>query len=113
MFLLDDLLLLPARGIMAIFREVQKAAEQEMETGADTVRAQLCDLYLLLETKQISEAEFDDREHQLLDRLDAIEARHAATEEEVDEKEHDDDDMEDAEVVETETEDVAVSNAGK
>jgi len=63
---------------MAIFREVQKAAQKEIESEAETVRAQLCDLYLLLETKQISEDAFDDQERLLLDRLDVIEARHSA-----------------------------------
>lgn len=78
MFLIDNILLSPVHGLMAIFREVQKAAQKEIESEAETVRAQLCDLYLLLETKQISEDAFDDQERLLLDRLDVIEARHSA-----------------------------------
>ena len=78
MFLIDNILLSPVHGLMAIFREVQKAAQKEIESEAETVRAQLCDLYLLLETKQISEDAFDDQERLLLDRLDVIEARHWA-----------------------------------
>lgn len=83
MFLLDDLLLLPAHGMMSIFREIQKAARQEVSTEGESVRAELCDLYLLLETRQISEEQFDDREHTLLDRLDAIAARNSPEEESV------------------------------
>ena len=78
MFLIDNILLSPVHGLMAIFREVQKAAQKEIESEAETVRAQLCDLYLLLETKQITEDAFDDQERLLLDRLDVIEARHSA-----------------------------------
>ena len=103
MFLIDNILLSPVHGLMAIFREVQKAAQKEIESEAETVRAQLCDLYLLLETKQISEDAFDDQERLLLDRLDVIEARHSAAVEQAKadqgdrgEEELDDDDDQDS-----------------
>lgn len=63
----------PVRGILAVFREIHKAALQEMGNEAGGVRNELAELYMLLETKSISEEEFDERESVLLDRLDAIE----------------------------------------
>ena len=103
MFLIDNILLSPVHGLMAIFREVQKAAQKEIESEAETVRAQLCDLYLLLEIKQITEDAFDDQERLLLDRLDVIEARHSAAVEQAKadqgdrgEEELDDDDNQDS-----------------
>lgn len=77
MFLVDDLICLPARGLMALFREVQHAADEEIASEAQTIRSRLCDLYMLLETRQITEEEFDRREHELLERLEAIESRQA------------------------------------
>jgi hypothetical protein len=73
MFLIDDLLMMPARGIMAVFREVHNAAQQDAANEAETIRNELSELYMLLETQQLSEADFDAREKVLLDRLDEIE----------------------------------------
>lgn len=73
MFLLDDLLMMPARGIMAVFREVHNAAQQDAANEAENIRNELSELYMLLETQQLSEADFDAREKELLDRLDEIE----------------------------------------
>lgn len=85
MFLLDDVLLFPIHGIMAVFREIHNAAEQEAANEAEAIRTELGDLYMMLETGRLSEDEFDRREKELLDRLDAIEA--ANSEEETDETE--------------------------
>ena len=46
---------------------------QEMGNEAATIRAELGELYMLLEHGSITEAEFDERESALLDRLDALE----------------------------------------
>jgi hypothetical protein len=74
MFLLDDILLFPARGIQFVARAVHKAAEQESTDEAAAIRAELSELYMMLETGRITEEEFDAREKPLLDRFDAIEA---------------------------------------
>jgi DNA-directed RNA polymerase delta subunit len=73
MFLIDDLLMMPARGIMAVFREVHNAAQQDAAGESEAIRTELSELYMRLETQQISEAQFEDRERELLDRLDEIE----------------------------------------
>jgi hypothetical protein len=74
MFLLDDLLLAPFKGVFAVIREIHEAAKQEKINEADDIRNRLSELYMLLETKQITEQEFDDQERELLDRLDELEA---------------------------------------
>ncbi len=73
MFLIDNILLSPARGLLAVFREVHKAAEQEIANRAETIRTKLSELYLLLESGHVTEEEFDTKEKELLDILDAIE----------------------------------------
>ena len=75
MFLIDDLLLAPARGVLWIFEEIHKAAEEELVDESESITAQLRNLYLQLETDAITEKEFDTGEKILLDRLDAIEER--------------------------------------
>jgi hypothetical protein len=72
--IIDDLLAAPFRGLLWIFQEVAEAAEKEQEAEGDRIRDRLRDLYMLLETGQISEDEFDAEEAGLLDRLDEIEA---------------------------------------
>jgi hypothetical protein len=82
MLLIDDILFFPVRGIIWIFREIHKAAQQELVSESEEITAQLSELYMRLETGQISEEEFDAREKILLDRLDEIERGRAPIEEE-------------------------------
>jgi hypothetical protein len=73
MFLLDDVLLAPIKGVFWIFREVHDAAQKELASEKEAITTALSELYMRLETGQISEAEFDVREKELLDRLDRLE----------------------------------------
>jgi gas vesicle protein GvpG len=72
MFLVDDILLAPAHGILWIFEKVSQAAEEEMAGEADVIKAELRDLYMMLETGKIPEQEYDGREKLLLDRLENL-----------------------------------------
>lgn len=72
MFLIDDLLLAPARGLLWMFEKVHEAARHELAAEAQTITGELGQLYRLLETGVVTEAEFEARERALLDRLDAI-----------------------------------------
>jgi hypothetical protein len=74
MFLVDDLLLSPVKGVIWIFREIHDAAQQELAGESEAITVALSELYMKLETGQISEAEFDAQEKVLLDRLDRLEA---------------------------------------
>jgi hypothetical protein len=79
MFIVDDLLLSPVKGVLWVFQEIHDAAQQELAGEGEAITAALSELYLKLETGQISEAEFDAQEKVLLDRLDRrpAEAREA------------------------------------
>ena len=60
MFLLDDIFLAPFKGLVWVFEEVRDAAEQELANDADLITIQLQQLYTMLESGQMTEAEFDD-----------------------------------------------------
>ncbi|MCX7046983.1 MAG: gas vesicle protein GvpG [Candidatus Sumerlaeota bacterium] len=79
MFLIDDILLSPLHGIFWVVRKVHDAAQQELDSEKDNVTAQLTELYMRLETRQITEEEFNAQEKTLLDRLDRIDKRECDT----------------------------------
>ena len=72
MFLIDDVLLSPAKGMFYIFKQIHKAAEEEF-LDEENVSAELSELYMMLETGKITEEEFNNRESELLNRLEQIE----------------------------------------
>jgi hypothetical protein len=72
MLLIDDILTFPIKGIFWIFREIHNAAQQEQAGEADRITTALTELYMSLETGRITEAEFDARERELLDRLEQL-----------------------------------------
>ena len=78
MLLVDDLLLSPIKGIFWVFREIHDAAQQELAGEGEAITAALSELYMRLETGQITEAEFDAQEKALLDRLDRLQAEEAS-----------------------------------
>lgn len=90
MFLADDIVLFPFKSILSVFREIYNAAVQEIVAEADGIRTELSQLYLALEAGTVSEATFDDRERELLDRLDTIEERGLLEDEEDAEDEEED-----------------------
>ena len=73
MFLADDIVLFPFKGILSVFREIYQAALDEVHGEAEAIRNELSQLYQGLERGEIAEEAFDARESQLLDRLDEIE----------------------------------------
>jgi len=77
MLLIDDILLFPAQGVAWLVDKVHQAARQELANESDNLRAELSELYMMLETHQIPEEEFTAREAMLLDRLDRVEAKDA------------------------------------
>ena len=78
MFLIDDILLSPAKGLLWVFREIHDAAQQELAGESEAITAALSELYMRLETGQITETEFDAQETALLDRLDRLQAEEEA-----------------------------------
>ena len=82
MLIIDDLLFFPVRSILWTFREIYNAAQEEQANEAEAITAELSELYMMLETGKITEAEFDQREKDLLDRLEEIQARGSLSEDE-------------------------------
>jgi Gas vesicle protein G len=89
MLLVDDILLFPITGFFWVFREIHKAAQQEIVSEKEAVTAELSDLYMMLETGKITEEEFDAREQVLLNRLDQLQGESPETPETVDESDPD------------------------
>jgi len=82
MLVVDDILMAPASGLRFILRQIAHAAQQEQENESDNLRAELSELYMRLETRQISQEEFDAEEKELLDRLDRSESPNAGADRE-------------------------------
>lgn len=78
MFLVDDLLMSPVKGVLWVFREIHDAAQQELAGEGEAITAALSELYMKLETGQITEEQFDAQEKVLLDRLDRLQAAEEA-----------------------------------
>lgn len=78
MLLIDDLLLSPLHGLLWVARQLDDAVSQEQEKEKEELEARLRELYLRLEGGQLDEREFEAREAELLDRLDAIAASREA-----------------------------------
>ncbi|MHB9072956.1 MAG: gas vesicle protein GvpG [Desulfobaccales bacterium] len=74
MFFVDDLLMSPIKGVLWVFREIHDAAQQELAGESEAITAALSELYMKLDTGQITEEQFDAQEKQLLDRLDRLQA---------------------------------------
>jgi hypothetical protein len=80
--IVDDILLFPVRGIFWIFREVYSAAQEEVAGEAESIKTELMELYMMLETGRISEQEFATREKALLDQLEQLQEPDAGLEDE-------------------------------
>ena len=71
-FLIDDILLAPFKGVQFIAKKIQEAAQEEfLDEGA--VRRDLTTLYMQLETGKITEEEFEQKEKELVEKLEEIE----------------------------------------
>jgi hypothetical protein len=72
MLLVDDILAFPVRSLLWVFREIHNAAQEELANEGESLTARLSELYMMLETGQITEEAFDSEEKKLLDRLDRL-----------------------------------------
>ena len=75
MLLIDDILLFPINSIFWVFRGIHEAVQNELDTEIEDITAGLSQLYMMLETGILTEAEFNAREKELLDRLDELQDR--------------------------------------
>ncbi len=71
MFLIDDILLAPLKGIIFIGKKINEVIEKEMsDEGA--IKERLMALQLKFEMDEIDEEEYDKREDELLKLLENI-----------------------------------------
>ena len=94
MLIVDDILFFPARSLLWIFRELNNAVQEEIESEGEAITTELSELYMLLETGKITEDEFDNREKELLDRLDEFENQGLSDDEEDEDEDEEDEDEE-------------------
>ena len=72
MFLLDDILLAPMKGLAAVCRKVEEAARQDLENQGKGAMSALGELHRRLETGQIDEKDFDLEETRLLEKIEGL-----------------------------------------
>ncbi|AFV11272.1 gas vesicle protein GvpG [Thermacetogenium phaeum DSM 12270] len=70
--IIDDLLLLPLRGLLAIAEKIDDAVRQELE-DADYLRSKLLELQLSYELGDIEQEEYEESYRRLVERLQALE----------------------------------------
>ena len=75
MLLIDDLFLAPGKFVLWALRQVQEAAEKELDQEGERLTVELSELHRRLEARAIGEDEFDLREREILDRLEKLKAR--------------------------------------
>jgi len=75
MLLIDDLLLLPIKGLLELFKRIHKMAKEEMEDTPEKLKRELLDLQMLFESDEISEEEYQKKEKNILERLSILSAK--------------------------------------
>ena len=71
MFLIDDILLAPLKGVIWIGEKINAVSEKEF-SDEGRIKEKLMELQLRFEIDEISEEEYKKHEEELLARLDAI-----------------------------------------
>ena len=71
MFLIDDLLLAPIKGVVWLGRKINDVVEKELY-DEERIKEKLMELQLRFEMEEISGEEYNKQEKELLVRLDAI-----------------------------------------
>jgi uncharacterized membrane protein len=71
MLLIDDILLLPYKGLVGIFEKIHEMAKKEVSDGKYTLE-KLMELQLRYELEEISEEEYNKEEAKLQAKLNAI-----------------------------------------
>lgn len=71
MFLIDDILLLPYKGLKGVLKKIHEMAESEI-TDTAVIRERLMEQQLRFALDEINEEEYSAREKELLERLNAL-----------------------------------------
>jgi hypothetical protein len=73
-FIIDDLLALPARGLLGIFKEIHKAVDQEMN-DVQYWQRKLLELQIQLEINEIDAETYAIQEEKIVNRISEIQER--------------------------------------
>jgi hypothetical protein len=71
-FLIDDILFAPIKGLASVCRKIEEAARQDLESQAKGAMTALGELHRRLELGQIEEEDFDLQETQLLEQMEKL-----------------------------------------
>ena len=71
MFLIDDILLAPLKGVIWLGKKINEVVEREV-SDEGRIKEKLMELQLRFELDEISEEEYKKQEKELLERLDTI-----------------------------------------
>lgn len=71
MFLIDSILLAPLKGVIWMGQKLGDMAQKEL-SDKGRIKEELMRLQLQFELDEISQAEYDQKENELFNRLDAI-----------------------------------------
>lgn len=71
MFLIDDILLAPLKGVVWLGKMINEIVEREV-SDEGRIKERLMELRVRFELDEISEEEYNRQEKELLERLDAI-----------------------------------------
>ncbi len=74
MFILDDIILAPVKGVASLAKMIHNRVEEELY-NPDKIQEELMQLQLQFELDEISEEEYDAREEELLARLQESQQR--------------------------------------
>ncbi len=73
-FLLDDILFAPVHGVVWLAEQIKQTAEADMFDGSK-IQESLLALQMKLELEEITEEEYQERETELMERMDEIARR--------------------------------------
>ena len=71
MFLIDDILLAPLKGLIWLGNQIDEVVQKELH-NEDRIKEELMELQIKFELGEIDEEEYNKKEKELLDVLDAI-----------------------------------------
>jgi len=71
-FLIDDILLFPVKGIIWIAEKVGGMVLEELEDTPEKLQRELLDLQMALDVEQITKAEYDKTEKNILKRFEDL-----------------------------------------
>ena len=74
-FLIDDILLAPIKGIVWLGEKVRDMALEELEDTPEKLQRELLDLQMTFETEEITEAEYQKKEKDILERLEVLKTK--------------------------------------